>query len=472
MDKSRRDIYKVLGLSSDLAGVLASWAAAFYLRFYGAIPVFKGIPQWQIYFKLVPFIIVIWATVLSLHGVYGLPGRWQSPWVRSRKIFQACSIATLAFIVLEYFYEEYKYSRATLVLFALIHPLAIMGGRALLDLLVKRVWFGGKSRSILLIGSGQGFYDAYAQVHRYGASAKTRVGAILVGTQQQVLEGERFGRERGIVVQRLPERWPEFFLATPYDSVVLVLPYQSYQFIEDNLAELADQVLDIKLIPDLQRFTKFSSNVELVEGLPVIYIHDSPLQGPAAVLKRIVDVGGALVALLLFAPLMLVTAILVKLTSPGPVFYRQKRMGLDGREFSIYKFRTMGQAAEASSGAVWATSHDQRTTRVGKFLRRTSLDELPQLHNVLRGDMSLVGPRPERPVFVAEFRKKVPGYMLRHKAKAGITGWAQVNGWRGNTSIEKRIEYDLYYIHHWSLWFDLKILFLTIVKGFVNPNAY
>jgi putative colanic acid biosynthesis UDP-glucose lipid carrier transferase len=180
----------------------------------------------------------------------------------------------------------------------------------------------------------------------------------------------------------------------------------------------------------------------------------------------------SLTILILASPLLLIIAAAVKLSSPGPVVYRQERMGLNGATFEMLKFRSMPVDAERESGAVWATPGESRATRVGAFLRRTSLDELPQFFNVLKGDMSVVGPRPERPVFIKEFRESLPFYMLRHKTKAGITGWAQVNGWRGNTSLEKRIEYDLYYIQHWSFQFDLKIIWLTVIRGFVDKNAY
>ena len=169
---------------------------------------------------------------------------------------------------------------------------------------------------------------------------------------------------------------------------------------------------------------------------------------------------------------MLLIAFLVKITSPGPILYRQQRMGLDGKTFFTLKFRSMRQDAEKQTGAVWATENDNRRTTLGVYLRRFNLDELHQLFNVLNGEMSLVGPRPERPVLIEEFKSKIPNYMLRHKVKAGITGWAQINGWRGNTSLEKRIEHDLYYIERWSVWLDLKILLLTVFKGFVDPNAY
>jgi exopolysaccharide biosynthesis polyprenyl glycosylphosphotransferase len=206
--------------------------------------------------------------------------------------------------------------------------------------------------------------------------------------------------------------------------------------------------------------------------VPVVRLNDSPLIGWYAAGKRLIDIVVATTALVVLSPLLLLLAVIVKVTSPGPVLYAQERMGLDGRTFRMLKFRSMRVDAEAQSGAVWAQKEDNRRTVLGTLLRKTSLDELPQLWNVLLGEMSLVGPRPERPVFVHQFRKEIPHYMLRHKVKAGITGWAQVNGWRGNTSLRRRIECDLYYIQNWSYALDLKILTLTLWKGFVNKNAY
>jgi exopolysaccharide biosynthesis polyprenyl glycosylphosphotransferase len=212
--------------------------------------------------------------------------------------------------------------------------------------------------------------------------------------------------------------------------------------------------------------------VEEIEGLPMVRLNDSPLGGWMAIGKRLMDIGLSAVALTLLSPVYLVLSIAVRLTSRGPIFYGQERMGLDGRTFKMWKFRSMKVDAEKETGAVWAKAGDDRRTPIGALLRSTSLDEIPQFWNVFTGDMSLVGPRPERPVFVHQFKREIPHYMLRHKVKAGITGWAQVNGWRGDTSLEKRIECDLYYIRNWSFILDMKILFLTIWKGFVNKNAY
>jgi Undecaprenyl-phosphate glucose phosphotransferase len=240
---------------------------------------------------------------------------------------------------------------------------------------------------------------------------------------------------------------------------------------EGVLRSLEDRIVDINVVPDLYQYITLRGGVEEFDGLPLISLQDSPSYGWGQVAKRAMDIVLSGLALLITAPVLLLVSAVIKLTSPGPVLYRQERMGLDGRTFKMLKFRSMRVGAEDETGAVWATWDDDRRTPVGALLRRTSLDELPQLVNVLKGEMSLVGPRPERPVFIDEFRKRIPRYMLRHKVKAGMTGWAQVNGWRGDTSLEKRIECDLFYIEHWTIPFDLKILWLSLWKGFFHKNA-
>ena len=235
---------------------------------------------------------------------------------------------------------------------------------------------------------------------------------------------------------------------------------------------LAEQWVDVRIIPYLGTFPTMHTEIESFDDMPIITIVQSPMTGWNQVLKRLLDISGSFFAIVIFAPGMLLISILIKLTSSGPALYGQERMGLDGRTFRALKFRSMQIDAESQTGAVWASENDERRTKFGIFLRRYSLDELPQLFNVFKGEMSLVGPRPERPVFIEQFKSQIPHYMLRHKVKAGITGWAQINGWRGNTSLEKRIECDLYYIERWSIWFDLKILFLTLFRGFFDPNAY
>jgi Undecaprenyl-phosphate glucose phosphotransferase len=220
------------------------------------------------------------------------------------------------------------------------------------------------------------------------------------------------------------------------------------------------------------QFMVLRSRVEDLDGLPTINLSETPLEGWSRFVKRAFDLVVASLALVLLSPLMLLVALVIWLDDRGPIFYRQERMGLDGKPFRILKFRSMRVGAEAVTGAVWAEKDDPRRTRVGSLIRAWSLDELPQLWNVLMGDMSVVGPRPERPQFVEQFRAEFPHYMLRHKVRAGMTGWAQVHGWRGNTSIRMRIEHDLYYIENWSLMLDLKILFMTVMYGLKHENAY
>ena len=208
-------------------------------------------------------------------------------------------------------------------------------------------------------------------------------------------------------------------------------------------------------------------------GLPIVYIRQVPLNDMLnAFMKRAVDIFGSLFAIILFSPVMIVTAICVKLSSPGPIIFKQERVGLHNKNFMMYKFRSMGVQRDEDEEKEWTTKNDPRVTKVGKLIRKTSIDELPQLFNVLSGKMSLVGPRPERPQFVEKFKEEIPRYMVKHQVRPGMTGWAQVNGLRGDTSIQDRIDHDIYYIENWSLGFDIKILFLTVFKGFVNKNAY
>ncbi|MCA1989826.1 MAG: undecaprenyl-phosphate glucose phosphotransferase, partial [Desulfarculus sp.] len=277
----------------------------------------------------------------------------------------------------------------------------------------------------------------------------------------------------GAPVLGLFDQVQEILARHPIQVVIIALPLSAHDRIHEVIDNIAEEMVDVKIVPDLYRYISLHGSVEEFEGLPIIGLRGSPLEGWNKVMKRMVDVLGSLVGIIVLGPVMLLIALLVRLCSgPGPVLYRQQRMGLDGRVFTMLKFRTMRVDAEEECGPVWCREQDPRRTRLGSFLRAASLDELPQFFNALRGDMSLVGPRPERPEFIAEFKRKVPGYMLRHKVKAGITGWAQINGWRGNTSLEKRIQHDLYYIENWSLAFDLKIMLLTLVKGFIHPNAY
>lgn len=258
------------------------------------------------------------------------------------------------------------------------------------------------------------------------------------------------------------------------DAVYLAIPTSRASVVPGVLKRLERYSVSVRIVPDVHpRYLPQSMVVNELDGMPILSYRESPLYGVGGITKRLVDMLGSLVGILIFGPLMLVILALVKFTSPGPVIFRQRRVSLGGQKFNIYKFRTMYYVEdERAERPEWTRRDDPRITPVGRWLRRTSLDELPQLFNVLFGEMSLVGPRPERPELIAQFREDWRGYMLRQHAKAGITGWAQVNGLRGDTSLKKRLQYDLFYIRHWSLWFDLKILWLTLFRGFVHRNAH
>ncbi len=256
------------------------------------------------------------------------------------------------------------------------------------------------------------------------------------------------------------------------DEVWLALPFPAEKRIKQILHDLRHSTLTIRFVPDIFGFRLINHSIAEIAGLPILNLTESPMRGINRFIKALEDKTLALTILLLASPIMIWCAIGVKRSSPGPVFYRQIRVSWNGKPFNMLKFRSMPVEAERETGAVWAKPGEARATEFGAFLRRTSLDELPQFINVLKGEMSIVGPRPERPVFVEKFKDEIPLYMQKHLVKAGITGWAQINGWRGDTDLNKRIEYDLYYIEHWSLWFDLKIIILTIAKIFRDKNAY
>lgn len=257
------------------------------------------------------------------------------------------------------------------------------------------------------------------------------------------------------------------------DEIVITLSINEYYKLEQIVNACEKSGVHTKFIPDYNKVIPTKPYTEDLLGLPVVNIRNVPLTDSFnAFCKRVVDIFGSLFAIVLFSPIMLIVAIAVKLSSPGPVIFCQERVGLHNKNFKMYKFRSMGVQKQSDEKVAWTTKNDARVTGVGKIIRKTSLDELPQLFNIFMGDMSLVGPRPERPHFVEKFKEEIPRYMVKHQVRPGLTGWAQVNGFRGDTSISKRVEYDLYYIENWSLGFDFKIIFLTFFKGFINKNAY
>ena len=454
------------------------FVAAYLLRFETElIPASKGQPPIESYIQLAPFIGLLLPFGLWLQGAY------RHERIRSRvDDFFAVLIGGLIAVVLglagtlvfqAYFVDPdmkdagvYEVSRLVWAAFLMLCVILAYASRATVRAALEHQWQEGVGlKRILVAGTGDVARHVVDKVlhHR-------ELGYRIVGFVDDRAGGHQGYRglpvlgafsEVGDILQR--EEVDELYVALSLDEHVKML----------ELIEVANrECVDVKVVPDLLQVIALRARLEELDGVPIISINDVPLQGLNSLIKRLIDIGIAGVSLVFLGLPFAAIAALIKATSPGPVFYRQERMGLDGRPFRVYKFRSMFEDAERDTGPVWTRKDDPRRTPVGRVLRQLSLDELPQLWNVVRGDMSLVGPRPERPFFVEQFKQRVPQYMLRHKVRSGLTGWAQVNGLRGDTSIEKRIEYDLYYIENWSVGLDFKIMWLTVLRVFFHRHAY
>ncbi len=473
MLKHHHRFFRIFFQVSDLFIVAAMWLLSYYLRFHlldHYFPVTKGIPPFQPYSLLTLGVVIVWFVCFQLSGVYK-SRRTQNVGPELLAILQASVVGFLLLVAGAYFTTGDFFSRGVLLFFVALSTFALFMERIIIRQVLKAARRRGYNiRRTVIIGDnavGEGFLERMRFHPELGLQLQ---GVLKVGGARDASEGAV--SRAGVNVLGDVNSLAEVLQKYSVDQIVLALRNTDQVVLDNIIATALDFNIDIRIVPDLHQFITLGCEVEEFEGLPLITLNQSPIIGWDSVAKRISDVVYASFALVVFSPLMLVIAALIKILSPGPVFYKQERMGLDGHVFYILKFRSMRVDAEKSTGAVWAQKDDGRVTWLGKILRKTSLDELPQFINVLRGDMSCVGPRPERPELVHKFKKDIPRYMLRHKVKAGITGWAQINGWRGNTSLEKRIEYDLYYITNWSLLFDFKIMVLTLFKGFVSKNAY
>ena len=456
---------------SDAVLASVAFLLAFLIRFEsGLISAPKGLPPFDQYVNMLPFIAALTPFAYQLQGVYRLR-RGQS---RSDEFFPLL-VGTVMAIVLAagsllyvqtYLLSDEAKARGALevsqpvwALFFVLNVAFAFATREVVREAFERRWRAGIGlRRILIAGSGELGRMVAQRVLQHRELGYQVIGFVddSDGRGSEAAELPILGSlaDVGAIAHR--EQIDHLYVALPADEHFKLL----------GLIELTSrECIDVKVVPDLLQFIALRARLEDLDGLPVININDVPLQGVYAWVKRGLDFTLSAAALIVLAgPLALVAAI-VRWSSPGPVFFRQERMGLDGKAFTVYKFRSMRVNAEDETGPIWADDDDPRATPVGRWLRRFDIDELPQLWNVLRGDMSIVGPRPERPFFVEQFKHRLPQYMLRHKVKAGITGWAQVNGWRGNTSLEKRLEYDLYYIENWSVTLDIKIILLTLVRG-------
>ena len=477
MLKHQRRMWATILVIGDLIVTNLAFLLAYFIRFnLKIIPVTKGVPDISQYFKLLPFISIILLITFYFRKLY------QPPREKSRiddlfSIFVAATLATVITWGFTLYYRTYyqyrtgatplEYSRLVIAIFLALDITLVYGFRMLMRHLLEEARRRGLYiKKVLIAGAGDLGRLIVDRIIYH-----SELGFKVIGFLDD--DPARLHSDyKGIRVTGKISDFPRLIKQQRVDQLFIALPLRAHKKMLELIKVANREGIDVRLIPDLLQYIAIKAGVEELDGIPIINLTAIPLEGWKVLAKRLLDVVVVTIGLLLTLPLFPFIALAVKLSSPGPVFYKQDRMGLDGKPFMIYKFRSMFVNAEQKTGPVWAKQDDPRRTRVGKFLRRISLDELPQLFNILKGEMSLVGPRPERPQFVSEFKEKMPQYMLRHKVKSGMTGWAQINGWRGNTSLEKRIEYDLYYIENWSLAFDLKILWLTLWNGLTQKNAY
>jgi putative colanic acid biosysnthesis UDP-glucose lipid carrier transferase len=454
-------IFQRMLFIGDLILVAVCWTAAYFIRFELLSP-----PEWmplERYLGFMPWVLGISAIVFWLSGLYA-PDRAQRLPLLVFTVAKAVGLGLLVLMAALSLYRTFYFSRLHMIIFGLATPLMMVVLRVVIYFFIRRARQRGKYlKRVLIVGAdraGQRLASAFRQYPWMGLQV---VGFMDDRPGEDVL---------GPVADTagLLDRFTEE--DRPVHYVYIALPLSASNRIEALMNDLSSRLAHVCMVPDVLQYDILNSRITHVDGLPVLHLIDEAPLEFRRVLKRAFDIAFSLGVLILISPLFAALAIGVKLSSPGPIFYRQERMSLNGQRFQMLKFRSMPIDAEAGTGAVWAKPGEKRATPFGALLRRTSLDELPQFLNVLRGDMSVVGPRPERPVFIEEFKDSIPQYMLRHKVRAGITGWAQVNGWRGNTSLEKRIEHDIYYIRHWSMMLDVKIMWMTVWKGFVDDNAY
>jgi Undecaprenyl-phosphate glucose phosphotransferase len=468
----------LLYIITDAVLGMMAFALAYAIRFHGGlIPVLKGIPPFEWYVTLMPWIGALVPVAYHVQGLYRLR-RGRSRVDDFFAVFVGSILAVVLGIIGTLYYSTYylpdelkqlgvyEVSQAVWLLFLLLTVGLTYSSREVVREILERRWRAGIGLKRVLIAGASDLGRLVADKlieHR-------ELGFKVVGFLDDRATGDQIGY-RGLPLLGTLADADETIRQERIDHLYVTLPLEEHVKMLGLVEATNREGVDVHVVPDLLQFIALRARLENLDGVPIISLNDVPLRGFNSLLKRSIDVAISALALTGLAIPFLIIAALIKRSSPGLVFYTQERMGLDGKAFQVYKFRSMQEGAEDETGPIWARENDPRCTPIGRWLRRLDLDELPQFWNVLRGDMSIVGPRPERPYFVEQFKHRIPQYMLRHKVKAGITGWAQVNGWRGNTSLEKRIEYDLYYIENWSVALDLKIMWLTVLKG-IQKHAY
>lgn len=469
MIKDNQKYFNQLHLLVDAIVVAISYLLAWYIKFATAfadtVPG-QGALDMETYFNALYFLVPGYVLLYYIFNMY-TPKRATRRKYEIISIIQANTVGVVLLIAGLYMIKQINFSRAMLGVFYVLNIILTILCRTMIRNLLRYFRRKGYNlKYILLIG-----YSRAAEEYIGRINANPQWGYVVRGIlDDRIPSGTVY---KGVKVVGRIENIKYILPENKLDEIAITLALEDYDSLEYIVDLCEKSGVHTKFIPDYTSLVPSHPYTEDLMGLPVINIRYVPLTNTLNwFMKRGMDVLGSLFGIIIASPIMVASALAVRFTSPGPVLFKQERVGLHNKTFNMYKFRTMEMQKPSAEQKAWTVKDDPRVTKVGRFLRRTSLDELPQLFNILLGEMSLVGPRPERPQFVEKFKDEIPRYMIKHQVRPGLTGWAQVNGYRGDTSIRKRIEYDLYYIENWTLSFDIKIMFLTIFKGFINKNAY
>ncbi len=469
MIKDNQKYFNRLHLLVDAVVVAISYLFAWYLKFCTILADTEpgaGALDMGTYFGFLYFLVPEYIILYYFFHLYA-PKRATRRKYEISGILKANTVGIVIFIVFLYMIKQPDFSRTMMGAFYVINIAFTTICRTMIrNMLLYFRKKGYNLKYILLVG-----YSRAAEEYITRINANPQWGYVVRGIlDDRIPSGTLY---KGVKVVGRIENIKYILPENKLDEIAITLALKDYDHLEAIVDLCEKSGVHTKFIPDYNSLVPSHPYTEDLMGLPVINIRYVPLTNTLNwILKRAVDIFGAVAGIIISSPIMLLAALAVRLTSRGPVIFKQERVGLHNKTFKMYKFRTMAMQKPSAEQKAWTVKNDPRVTGVGKFLRRTSLDELPQLFNILMGEMSLVGPRPERPQFVEQFKEEIPRYMIKHQVRPGLTGWAQINGYRGDTSIRKRIEYDLFYIENWTMALDFKIMFLTIFKGFVNKNAY
>ena len=469
MIKDNQKYFNRLHLLVDAIVVVISYLLAWYIKFctiFADTEPGAGALDMRTYFSFLYFVIPEYIVLYYFFNMYA-PKRATRRKYEIEAIIKANAVGIVFFIVFLYMIKQQDFSRFMMGAFFLVNIIATTICRTMIrNLLLYFRKKGYNLKYMLLVG-----YSRAAEEYITRINANPQWGYVVRGIlDDRIPSGTIY---KGVKVVGRVENIRYILPENKLDEIAITLSLKDYDHLEYIVDLCEKSGVHTKFIPDYNSLVPSHPYTEDLMGLPVINIRYVPLTNTLNwVAKRAVDIIGSSLGILISSPIMIITALAIRFTSRGPVIFKQERVGLHNKVFHMYKFRTMELQKASVEEKAWTVKDDPRVTRIGKFLRRTSLDELPQLFNILLGEMSLVGPRPERPQFVEKFKEEIPRYMIKHQVRPGLTGWAQVNGYRGDTSIRKRIEYDLFYIENWTMSMDIKIMLLTLFKGFVNKNAY